>query len=111
MAKLAVSLLIAILPGFGSHRASLCTVRAVGEILASLAKAALWAVVVSLPTRWLTEPNIMPGALLHATTPLGGFLFGVGAAVNSGCSFSTLGHVAERGLSYLGDRRIHRGGK
>ncbi|MHC4549463.1 MAG: hypothetical protein ACYTEZ_11880 [Planctomycetota bacterium] len=45
--------------GFAAHRASLCTVRAIGEILhtrrasilASFAKAALWAVAVSLPLR------------------------------------------------------------
>ena len=32
---------------------------------------------------------------------IGGFLFGVGAAVNGGCAFSTLGHLANDNLWML----------
>ena len=110
MTVLAVSFIIATVLGFTAHRASLCTVRAVGEILhtrrarilASFAKAALWAVAVSLPLRWLHDLNMMPTYPLRAVTLLGGFLFGLGAAVNGGCTFSTLGRLAEGDLSYLG---------
>lgn len=52
-----VSLLLAVLMGFAVHRASLCTVKTVGEILSSrkaymmatLLKAVLWVMAVSMP--------------------------------------------------------------
>ena len=105
-----ISFLVAAVLGFASHRAGLCTVRAVGEvlhsrrahILASFAKASLWAVAVSVPLRWLADDNMLPAYSLQAGTLLGGLVFGVGAAVNGGCTFSTLAHLAEGDFSYAG---------
>lgn len=105
----ALSLLLAAVIGFATHRASLCTVRAMAEllatrrahILASFFKASLWAIVVSLPLAWLA-----PGSPLVAMHPLttatlfAGFVFGAGAALNGGCSFSTLEHLVDGDLSY-----------
>ena len=108
----AVMLMLAIFIGFASHRASLCTVRAVAEllgsrqgyVLASFAKATAWVSMIygtlmlllpaSAPT---TFPVYEPRLLALA----GGFLFGVGAAINRGCSLSTLQRLAEGDLWML----------
>ena len=106
----AVSLLLAALVGFAAHRASLCTVRAVAEvlttrrayILASFLKTSIWAIAVSLPLFWLLPENTVEvaGYRLGVAPLAGGFLFGVGAALNGACSFSTLSHLAEGDVSY-----------
>jgi uncharacterized membrane protein YedE/YeeE len=91
--------------GFVAHRASLCTVRAVAEVLhartanvlASFIKAALWAALVYgalilfLSPEAARFPAIAPRPLALA----GGFVFGIGAAINGGCSYSTLQRIAD----------------
>ena len=106
-----VSLLLAALMGFAVHRASLCTVKTVTEIfssrraymMATLLKAVLWVVAVSVPILMFlpdtAAPN--PSYAISVTAIGGGFLFGVGAAVNGGCAFSTLGHLANGNLWML----------
>lgn len=106
-----VSLLLAAVVGFASHRASLCTVRAVGEVMSarsgyllqSFGKAVLWAsLVAGTLLIWLAVPA--PATLTRVPIGFalaGGFVFGVGAAINSGCSFSTLQRLAEGDLSML----------
>lgn len=106
-----VSLLLAAVIGFASHRASLCTVRAVGEVMSagssnllqSFGKAVLWAsLVAGTLVIWLAVPA--PATLTRAPVGFaigGGFVFGVGAAINGGCSFSTLQRLAEGDLSML----------
>ncbi|MBI2311441.1 MAG: YeeE/YedE family protein [Betaproteobacteria bacterium] len=100
-----VSLFLVAFLGFASHRASLCTVRAVAEILStrrayllwSFAKTVLWVMAVSLAIMSLS-PGRGPAFQSHAPTLAalaGGFLFGAGAAVNGGCSFSTLQRLAD----------------
>lgn len=93
-----LSLLLAAGLGFAVHRASLCTVRAVAEVLSShrvylllsFAKTALWAMAVSLPILWLWPQGMVAPAYPLTTAALaGGFLFGVGATLNGGCAFST----------------------
>lgn len=106
-----LSVLLAATIGFASHRASLCTVRAVAEVMnarsaymfLSFAKAVLWASAVgSLLVVWfnLPAPMILMRASL-AFALLGGFVFGVGAAINGGCSLSTLQRFADGDLSML----------
>ena len=95
-----VCCLCAAVAGFAAHRASICTVRAVAEMassrtafmLASIGKSALWVTALTLPFLWL-----MPAAASHiggwrlTTTALGGgLLFGIGAAINGGCAYSTM---------------------
>jgi len=97
--------------GFAAHRASLCTVRAVMEVmssgtahmLASFAKAVLWTVVVSgsLIVVFAIEPQPVYGRLPFWAALAGGFIFGVGAAINGGCSFSTLQRLADGELGML----------
>lgn len=97
--------------GFAAHRASLCTVRAVMEVmtsgtaymLASFAKAVLWTIAISgsLIVVFSITPQPVLTRLPFWATMLGGFIFGVGAAVNGGCSFSTLQRLADGELVML----------
>lgn len=105
LALSAATLPLAFAVGFAAHRASLCNVRAVVEIvgsghawmLAGIAKASLWAALV-----YGTAVALSPGEAvsLQVREPFlvaiaGGFVFGMGAAVNGGCSLSTLQRLAE----------------
>ena len=107
-----LSFAIAATLGFAAHRASLCTVRAVEEvlerrpprILASFGKAVLWAAAISLPIRWLWPElgSTQQSYELQLATLMGGLAFGIGAALNGACTFSTLSHIAEGRVAYLG---------
>lgn len=106
----ALALLLVACVGFAAHRASLCTVKAVAEVLnartgfmlASFGKAVLWAALVYgallllLPTPAAGFMPYEPRLLLA-----GAFLFGVGAAINGGCSMSTLQRLADGELRML----------
>ena len=106
-----MSVLLAGMIGFASHRASLCTVRAVAEVMhtrsaymfLSFAKAVLWASAISsVLVIWFNFP--VPMILMRSSLTfalLGGFVFGVGAAINGGCSLSTLQRFADGDLSML----------
>ena len=86
--------------GFAAHRASLCSVGAVEELLTthrafmltSFVKTTLWVVGVTLLVAWALPADFvqMSGSKLSILTIGGGALFGVGATVNGGCAFSTL---------------------
>ena len=92
--------------GYTSHRASLCTVRAVSDalrkrrfhLLAAFGRTVLWAMVLIIPATYF-RPELLSEA--RGIGPLwsglaGGFIFGFGAALNRGCSFSTLQRLADR---------------
>lgn len=107
----ALGLLLVFLIGFAAHRASLCTVRAVMQwlderktsVIISFVKAAAWStlmagvfVLLSLPIKGVPQT--------HGVWWLGifgGFLFGVGAAINGGCSLSTVQRLADGDSSLL----------
>ena len=94
--------------GFAAHRASLCTVRAVSEIatsgtaymLLSFGKAALWAALVYGALLTFVSPDAARFAAFEPRSAalFGGFVFGIGAAVNGACSYSTLQRVADGDL-------------
>lgn len=97
--------------GFAAHRASLCTVRAVMQwmderkagILLSFAKAVAWACLLSGVFVLLGLP-VKGVPLTHSlwwVSMAGGFLFGMGAAINGGCSLSTLQKLADGDTSML----------
>jgi uncharacterized membrane protein YedE/YeeE len=106
-----ISLLLATLLGFAVHRASFCTVSSVAEpfstrktyMLKAMLKTVLWVMAVSVPSLLLlpgvAAPNRSYAVTVAAT--IGGFLFGVGAAINGGCAFSTLGYLASGNLWML----------
>ncbi len=106
-----VSLPLAALLGFAVHRASLCTVRTIAEIfstrkaymMAAMLKAVIWVMAVSVPILLFLPGTATPNRSYAITVAAitGGLLFGVGAAVNGGCAFSTLGHLANGNLWML----------
>lgn len=102
---LVVACLFAGLLGFAAHRGSICTVRAVAEVisartgfmLASIGKSALWVIALTLPFLWLmpATATAIGGWQLTAATLLGGFLFGLGAAINGACAYSTMARLVD----------------
>lgn len=100
---LALPALMGVLLGASAHRAGLCTVKAVAEIMTagqahvlwSFLKASLWTMgLLSVAGLAGTEASLSARPLL-LTGALGGILFGVGAGLNGACSFSTLARLAE----------------
>lgn len=107
----AIALLCALLIGFAAHRASLCNVRAVEEIiktgnarmLSSLLQSVLWMATLTgmlvLVLGLAPKPVLAPFPIGWALA--GGLLFGLGAGVNGGCSLSTLHRLADGDLGML----------
>src|SRR5258707_6068603 len=100
MGALLLACVLAAVVGFAAHRASICSVRAVAEIMSSgtghilygIGKSALWVAAVTVPV-FLLMPSAsaaLGGWRLTGAAMLGGLVFGVGAALNGACAFSTL---------------------
>ncbi len=107
-----VAILFAAVIGFAVHRASLCNVKAVAELLTtrralmlgSFLKTVLWVIAVTIAIEFFLGPE--------ETWPLqlwgfgigslaGGFVFGVGAALNGGCALGTIGRLGNGDLRML----------
>ncbi|MEM7223546.1 MAG: YeeE/YedE thiosulfate transporter family protein [Pseudomonadota bacterium] len=105
-------MLLALLLGFAAHRASICTVKAVVEVissrrgymLASLIKTVLWAMAVILVAAlvWDEGLHLAEGYLPSLPSFAGGVIFGMGAAMNRGCAFSTLNKLGSGDLAMVG---------
>jgi uncharacterized membrane protein YedE/YeeE len=105
MALIAIAILLAAILGFAAHRASICTVRAVAEIMssrggymfASIGKSMLWVLTVMIPLFWLMPAagTGLSGWSLTGFAVIGGFLFGLGAAINGGCAYSTMARFVD----------------
>lgn len=104
-----VSLLLAAAIGFTAQQASLCTVRAVAEVLStrrglmllSFVKTVLWVFVLTQLLLLLWPDGMRPVAS-WALSPLaigGGVIFGLGAAINGGCSISVISKLANGRLA------------
>src|SRR5919198_5179936 len=103
MALIAACILAALL-GFAAHRASVCTVRGVAEVLssrqgymlASIGKSVLWVSVITLPFLLLVPSagEKLGGWQLSSAAVLGGFVFGIGAGINGACAYSTMARLA-----------------
>src|SRR5260370_15194987 len=105
MLALAFTAVLAAILGFATHRASVCTVRAIAELLssrrgfmlASIIKSILWASAVTIPF-FLISMTMPPQAgawQLSVAAVLGGFVFGIGAAMNGACVYSTLARLTD----------------
>lgn len=106
-----IGLALAALLGFSAHRAGVCTVKAVAEIvttrrahmLAGFLRAALWVLltttVLGAALDATAEPAVSWSLSLGALA--GGFVFGAGAALNAVCIFSTLTGLADGRLGFL----------
>jgi uncharacterized membrane protein YedE/YeeE len=99
MGTLIFAIALALVLGFAAHRASVCTVRAVAEIMSSASggKSMLWAWALMIPVFALTPAagTGLAGWSLTGIAVLGGFLFGLGAAVNGGCAYSTMARFVD----------------
>ena len=110
-AAIGLSFLLAALLGFAAHRSSVCTVKAVMELmttgrvfmLASFWRAALWVMAVDLVVYWASgaQPISAPAVPLSVWPFVGGVVFGVGAAMNKGCAFSTLNKLGSGNLGMV----------
>lgn len=85
--------------GYAAQRGSLCVVSGIEALLEgksprvflSFLRCSVWVIAVTLPLAWAIDGDQLdivaaPGLV----TLVGGLLFGVGAAINGGCSFGTL---------------------
>ena len=99
-----IAILLASMIGFAVHRASLCNVVAVAELLStrrahmlgSFLKTVLWVIATTLVIEFLfrSGTTVAPRQWGFSVRALaGGFVFGVGAAVNGGCALGTLGRL------------------
>lgn len=96
---LLVSALCGVAFGYAAQRGSLCVVSGIESLLAgrsprvflSFLRTSVWVLAVSLPLAWALAGDQLDGVAKPTLVVLGGgLLFGVGAAVNGGCSFGTL---------------------
>jgi uncharacterized protein len=96
--------------GFAAQRGSLCVVSAVATILdrgsaqvfLSFLRCVLWVALIGLPVTWLWPGgHPVPTYPTSLATIIGGLVFGVGAAINGGCSFGTLIRLASGDLSCM----------
>jgi hypothetical protein len=105
MALLFAGIVLGMILGFAAHRASVCTVRGIAEImtarsgymLASIGKSVLWVWAVTLPVLVLFPAAIVGvnGWQFTALALAGGFTFGLGAALNGGCAYSTMSRLVD----------------
>ncbi len=105
MGTIVFAIALAFVLGFAAHRASVCTVRAVAEIMSSrsgsiflsIGKSMLWVWALLLPVfAFMPAAGIgLAGWSLTGLAVLGGFLFGVGAAMNGGCAYSTMARFVD----------------
>lgn len=105
MMILALSFALAFVLGFSAHRAGICTVAAVAEVItsrtartfSSFLKVVLWVLLIN-GIAALLAPGVMKpysAPVFSIYTIAGGLLFGIGAAINGGCSFSTISRIAQ----------------
>lgn len=101
--ELPFALLAGAVLGAAAHRAGLCTVKAVaevmtsrrGHILWSFLKASLWTTGILALASLLGRDAGLGQRAMTISGIFGGLLFGVGAGWNGACSFSTLSRLAE----------------
>lgn len=101
--ELPFALLAGAVLGASAHRAGLCTVKAVaevmtsrsGHILWSFLKASLWSTGLLALASWLGAEATPGHRAVSGIGLLGGLLFGMGAGWNGACSFSTLSRLAD----------------
>lgn len=106
---LIVSMVAGAILGFSAHRAGLCTVKAVAEVmttrrayvLISFAKSALWVVAIGAVAGAMSSKIGFRHWPASWSTFLGGLLFGVGAGANGGCTFSTLSRLMDGNVGLL----------
>lgn len=106
---LIVSILFAALLGVSAHRAGICTVKAVAELLStrrpylllSFLKTSSWAFAVILAGGLAGYDSALQHWPFSWTGMHGGLVLGVGSGLNGGCVFSTLTRAADGNFNVL----------
>jgi len=110
MASFLIACILAFILGFAAHRASICAVRGVAELmhartaymLWSITKSALWVMALAVPFFLFLSTGQYVGAWqLTGYAVFGGFLFGVGAAINGACAYSTMTKMVDGDVGML----------
>jgi uncharacterized protein len=110
-ALVALSIGLAGLVGFAAAHGGICAVRAVedlldgrgGALFLAFLKCSVWVAATTVPLAWAAVPggHFAVGYPLAWPVAAGGFLFGVGAALNAGCAFSTVTHLGAGDLNQV----------
>jgi len=105
MTLLLIGILLAFVLGFSLHRAGICTLTAVAELLSTRRAFMLWSFFKTIAWIWVVSVLLMllvPGqSQPWLSYPLtwqalaGGMLFGIGSTINGGCAFSTVTKLAQ----------------
>jgi uncharacterized membrane protein YedE/YeeE len=111
IATLVLCCVLAGILGFAAHRASVCTVRAVaeythsgtGHMMVSIGKSVLWVFALTIPVFFLMPQTAagIGGWQLTGLAIIGGLLFGIGAAVNGACAYSTMARMVDGEIGML----------
>lgn len=107
-----LAILLAATVGIFAHRAGICTVAAVQELLDgkrpnmlfSFLKAILWVIAVMIAFKWIAADIAKTPVTWRFSISgiIGGLVFGIGAAVNRGCAISTLRDLADGRFAIIG---------
>lgn len=94
--------------GFIAHRVGICLVRAVKmsierdfSLLLAILLSGLWAAIYILVADYNQWQQPFERFAFHPLFAVGGFIFGLGASVNQGCSVSTMHQFARGNLSMI----------
>lgn len=110
MLVLTASVALAFILGFTAQRADICMVAAVADVLnqkrirsfITFFKIVLWIVLINSIAA-LLDPGMVTAYAQPSFSPytvFGGLLFGIGAGINKGCSFSTISKLAQGNLHF-----------
>lgn len=111
LALFVLSIGFAGLVGYAAAHGGICAVRAVedlldgrgGALFLAFLKCSVWVAATTVPLAWAAVPggHFAVGYPLAWPVAAGGFLFGVGAALNGGCAFSTVSHLGAGDLNQV----------
>jgi hypothetical protein len=100
---------LAFVIGYGAQRGGLCVVTGVEQIidrrsarlLLAFLRASVWSLVATVAIFWLVPlAHFSPTYAVTGVTLAGGFIFGIGAAINWGCAFGTITRLGTGDLSF-----------
>lgn len=107
---LLASVPLAVVVGYAAQRGSICAVKGAEELLDghrprmlwAFLCCSLWVALATLPLLWgaALPGHLAPDLPVSTAALLGGFVVGVGAAINGGCSFATVIRLAAGELSF-----------
>lgn len=96
--------------GYAAQRGSLCVVSGIEALIEgqsprvflSFLRCSLWVIAITLPLAWAIEGDQLDRiAAPSFLTIAGGLAFGIGAAINGGCSFGTLIRLGSGDASFI----------